>query len=1277
MKHSFKIFTVIIGLLVMVIILRLNSISYPRDAEDNTEVNYLEEFHESGSLFDIGYKDGGFYLKPFALNIKVKGQPAAQEVEIRDSDLVTIGNRRFLFNVYPRARTYREVYRHSLGEAFRYAKETRYMGGWTSVDRRLILSKKENQELLKKLLVEIEAGELEKIVGGSGGFDGKLLELSAPEGELRVKSSTIRFFLVKGLEEQAVEKDTSVITRDGDILKIPYLEHMKSAPDRETGLYIKFNISRSWGIDYLIISYLEKESEPQLSRSGPGMAILESLDTGILYNINKTRNNAFIGAGGLFCFNMKPAALVKKLYIPDGISEGGVVDIQEMLDSSMYYSRGNRYYPVTEEFLQGINEIFNRRKDIKDLRRYLEENRIDWRDFTGGREYEDFVRAAEARVRKMENKGVYQVFVREIEKLNSGNRVVGVGLGVDRQRIGEVGYKIPGRSWLNARTMRENTPVISGIDTFYWGAMIGESDEPVEFKIPFTTPVARFGMIAPADYGISFDGKNYTRKNFFDGVQEVKIPAGEKVIFIKVWNLKTFNRSLGATNFQAEVILGNPDGRDERLTTDQTWKASINTVHWSKVLVNPSTGRPDPGAGQLKSIWYDETWNPIYNGIKFRYFRKRFRLKEIPPAVSWKIFTIGNYIMWVNHRPVQTGKEFRTALKKGNNVLTVMVSRRGYRKNFYTGPLLEVKGRRIFLKQKREQRASFKSILTPQKPSITDLLNTPLVYSPRVNGEALRFYAPITRKELSSFFGDPAEGVWGVEQIFARLYREEGLENIRLTINSQWQALVTEAMKQKLLSNREKELKNPEYVEFSAKLAIVEAQMRQKRDELAAGPAAAQQALIPAIIELQDQIEALKSEINKIKNPFYEAAVVLMDSQGEIRVAATYPYDDETMKELNPHVAKPYRPGENPYFNRAWAWKYNPGSTAKLIDSIAFIRSLEVKEAGGGYYFPYLRALLTSEKVSAYIPRLDLMEGSMLNGKAIVFHLRNFREHEIPPGFCSLEEALIHSYNSYFSFLALHNQRVLTHDSLVYNDPANPRSRWYFISKANIPISRTYREYPVLESAERMLVNRKIDLLYNMREWSLVPKLVRRPDDAFMAVESRLPVNAYDAANIAHYSIGQGDFQITALQNAMIASVIIDGGVLYYPSVIKSVEYKEEGKDSRTYEPGKDKFVLFPAAVTDRVKGAMKEVVLRGTAGALFLGIREGREFYAKTGTAETQYYQDNSLLVGGVRMKDGTMLIYSVIVPRSGTGAEVAGKLAEEILKAIIEHEEKKGGKV
>jgi cell division protein FtsI/penicillin-binding protein 2 len=436
-----------------------------------------------------------------------------------------------------------------------------------------------------------------------------------------------------------------------------------------------------------------------------------------------------------------------------------------------------------------------------------------------------------------------------------------------------------------------------------------------------------------------------------------------------------------------------------------------------------------------------------------------------------------------------------------------------------------------------------------------------------------------------------------------------------------------------------------------------------------------------AIIQLQDQVESIKSQISKIKNHYYEAAVVLMTPKGEIRTAASYPYNEETMKALNPGISKPYRPRENPYFNKNWQWNYNPGSTAKVLDCVAFLDSKDKRDENGRYLFPYLRTLLTSKRSFKDFPRLDLRGSSMLNGKEIVFRLRNFQGHVIPEGFCSLKEALSHSYNTYFSYLALHNNRMLTHDSRVYDQTIKERYKRYFISKANIPITRTYQEYPTLEFAERLLMNRKIDLLYNLKDSPFESKLVRMPNDAFMAVESIFPVNAYTPANIAHYSIGQGNFQLTALQNAVIVSTILNRGILYYPSIIQSIKLRGDDQSkpgkSIVFDPGKDKIKIFDASIADQIKAAMKDAIENGTAKGLFREIKKGRDFYAKTGTAETELYKDNSLFVGFVRFQDGTPLIFSVIVPRSGMGAKIAGKLTEDILKEIIDYENEKGRKL
>ncbi|UCH97517.1 MAG: hypothetical protein JSV88_11875, partial [Candidatus Aminicenantes bacterium] len=682
MKNSFKIFTVIVGLLVVLIILRLNSISYPGDIEDNTEVIYLEEFHDYSSLFDIEYRGNGFRLKPLTAHIKVRGVPAVKPVEIEDDDLITVENRRFLFQVFPRVSAYREVYHRPLVEVFQRPADIKYIGGWSTTDREEILSKAGNRELLKKLLVEIAADELKKVITEEKTFDGKLLELrmdAEHANSLQVKSPHLQIIKIRNWQEQKVKKNTPFTIIDGDILKIPY-GNLKA---RE-GLLIKFNIALSRGMDYLVIFYKEKKPALQTPIQDPGqkLAFLKSLDTGITYHISKKKKNAFIGSKGLYSFNLNPDQLLDKLYIPDKIPEGGMVDIKELLDRHMYYRKGNRFYPVTREFLNQLKEVFKKKKNNQEILQYFEENRISWQGFNSYGEYKRFMKSAGSFIKKMENKGIFKTFAREIQRLNIGHRILGVGLGVDSDMIRDIAYKSPGYSWLSAMPVLENTPIINGINTFYWGAMIKDSDEPVEFKARFKPSASGLRLIAVADYGFSFDGKQYTTKNFFDGVQTIVLPKGKKEIFIKVWNIKTFNKVIGSTNFQVELLLKNPEGEDIYLAGDNSWEASINAVHWWPVRVNPSYGLPDPAVGQLNSIWYDEKWNPVYRGIKVRYFRKKFELAEVPQSVTWKIYASGNYMLRVNRKVIQTEQAFIKALKPGKNVISVMVTRQGYRKRF-------------------------------------------------------------------------------------------------------------------------------------------------------------------------------------------------------------------------------------------------------------------------------------------------------------------------------------------------------------------------------------------------------------------------------------------------------------------------------------------------------------------------------------------------------------------------------------------------------------------
>ena len=211
-------------------------------------------------------------------------------------------------------------------------------------------------------------------------------------------------------------------------------------------------------------------------------------------------------------------------------------------------------------------------------------------------------------------------------------------------------------------------------------------------------------------------------------------------------------------------------------------------------------------------------------------------------------------------------------------------------------------------------------------------------------------------------------------------------------------------------------------------------------------------------------------------------------------------------------------------------------------------------------------------------------------------------------------------------------------------------------------------------------MNRKINLLDNFRDTEVHEGMQRMPNDAFTAIESVFPVNAYTVAEVAHYSIGQGDFQLTALQNALVASTILNDGILYLPSFLRSVTLRETDKlpeRTVTPDPERSKVRVFPAEVAGEIREAMQSVVKRGTAGGVFGDLVKDRLFYAKTGTAETEIYKDNALFMGFVRFRNGSHVVFSVIVPRSGLGAMIAGKLTSDIFRRIVEYENKRGNPI
>jgi cell division protein FtsI/penicillin-binding protein 2 len=1170
-------------------------------------------------------------------------------------------------------------------EIFPSSYEEKFIGGWISAEKRKNISSKKDITFLKKLLVEIDSDLLRKIIPREIPFDGKLFRIKWPKSRpvnadqkihphsrIELSSPWIDFKLVRKLEERTIPQKHSVHIIDGDVLKIT---------NKDTGydLSLRFGFNQvrthmlsgkrgkerlvAADITYLLIFYREKEN--QSIREIPYMIYIQALETGNSYHISKNRENLFLGKKGLFIFNADPSKLIHRLYIPDNIREGGLADIKEMLDRQMFYRKDDKFFPIDRNFLLDVRSQVP--SGIKAFNRYFKEKNISWRQFEDQNEIQTYLGIAEKTLEKMKKKGSWPRFNREIRKLNDNYLLKGLGINTPKRTKYTVFYKTADLSWIRARPWFYDTPIVDGISEYHWGNLIKKSDR-VQFRIDFLENPGTIDLISIADYKYSFDNKQYQKHHFFDGVQQISFPSFSKQLFISVSNINRFNSFLSTSSLQLSIN----DGSSKLLITDETWSASIDLINWNPVLVKPLYQAFRPEAREVIPVWYYEKWKPFFRGIKNRYFRKVFRLKAVPRNLLLNVFTSGHYLVWINNQIVYSNSNIDKFLKPGRNTIMVQVSKRGYLKKLQQSELFRIRDNKIFLKQQLIRRTSFVRGKAKKRPTILDRNKNIIAYSSEINGESKRFFSSMAKTELQSIVGGGRESIWGLEQVFWQLSREEKLSEIVLTINQDWQKIALKSIYNLLEKNKKREASSPKYIQLRERLKSTESRLRRLRNELFTNRDNIG-IIMEDIIRQQAEIDELKNEINKIKNPFYEASVILMNPQGQILVAASYPYNEKTMKELNSSIPRPYRAYEIPSLNRAWKWNYNPGSTAKILDSIAFLHSEKLRTAGSDTrQFPLLHKLLDHGQGYGIVPRTDIKGSRMLNGKFIGFHLQNFRGHNIPPGYCSLDEALIHSYNTYFAFLGLHVNKMLVEDSRYFEKPV------FFVSRANIPITKSYREYPVLKFAEQFLMNKKINLLHNLRNSEINTRLSRRPYDAFFSAASVFPVNAYSANDVAYYSIGQSDFQLTALQNAIVASSILNEGVFYYPSIVMALKLKDKQTNKQKTiqpDPKDDKIAVFRSEIASQIKEAMKNVVNRGTAGGVFpLEFKKDRTFYAKTGTAETKLYRDNSLFVGFCTFRDGTGAVFSVIVPRSGTGAAFAGRLTSMIIQEIVKFENQRG---
>jgi peptidoglycan glycosyltransferase len=148
-------------------------------------------------------------------------------------------------------------------------------------------------------------------------------------------------------------------------------------------------------------------------------------------------------------------------------------------------------------------------------------------------------------------------------------------------------------------------------------------------------------------------------------------------------------------------------------------------------------------------------------------------------------------------------------------------------------------------------------------------------------------------------------------------------------------------------------------------------------------------------------------------------------------------------------------------------------------------------------------------------------------------------------------------------------------------------------------------------------------------------------------------------------SIGQDVIADTALQNAMVAAGVANGGVIMTPHLMSSIR-DSTGALVKTYAPTPMPRSESPAAA-QAVTALMESVPINGTASGV--GFPSYLCAAVKTGTAQTGLSTNHDWMIGFAPANNPQIAV-AVVVPFqniSSDGAGIAGPIVNQIMQAAL----------
>jgi penicillin-binding protein 2 len=166
------------------------------------------------------------------------------------------------------------------------------------------------------------------------------------------------------------------------------------------------------------------------------------------------------------------------------------------------------------------------------------------------------------------------------------------------------------------------------------------------------------------------------------------------------------------------------------------------------------------------------------------------------------------------------------------------------------------------------------------------------------------------------------------------------------------------------------------------------------------------------------------------------------------------------------------------------------------------------------------------------------------------------------------------------------------------------------------------------------------------------------------------PNGQWFAGDNVNLAIGQGELTVTPLQLANAYAAFANGGTLYEPRVADSV-IDADGKPVRTFAPKANGHVDLPPNLRDPIMHGLLGVTSdpRGTAAGAFSGFSQaGFQVAGKTGTAQVVNKQDTALFTCFGPFPDARYEV-TVVMEEAGFGADAAAPVARRILDVLAGH--------